>query len=216
MVPERFVVEYPERCLTLLRMLEPMARKEHLVGSFSLLVASAVFVIPYERMQSRHPMHHKGRDGDLDRALRCLDKRENFCAARFWNGEDPGEWRFSRIMQHQNDTLRWLDEKGVHPMATGAANSIVRRKAGEVLRVVRNALAHGNVVYLNINGFEERNTKVQYLGFLSRYEESEEQKRAAETYRLVATTENCFLRFVKAWATWIASFPRDTQLSEAA
>ena len=53
-------------------------------------------------------------------------------------------------------------------MSAAAKNSLPDRKADEVLRVVRNALAHGNIVYLNENGFEQRNTKLQFLGFLSR------------------------------------------------
>lgn len=90
MVPERFVVVYPERCLDLLEMLEPKARERQLVGSFSLLVAASAFVIPYERMQSRHPMHLRGHDGDLDSALRRLDSKERFLEASFWNGAEPG------------------------------------------------------------------------------------------------------------------------------
>jgi len=90
------------------------------------------------------------------------------------------------------------------------------RKADDVLRVIRNALAHGNIVYLNERGFEERDTKLQFLGFLSRYEETEEQKAKVETYRLVTTTEDEFLRFVKLWAKWISQFQGDDQLSEAA
>jgi hypothetical protein len=73
MIPTRFVVEYPERCLSLLAEVEPWARKKHLVGSLALLVASAAFVIPYERMKAKHPMH-KDEDDDLEKALRKLQK----------------------------------------------------------------------------------------------------------------------------------------------
>lgn len=66
MIPERFVVEYPQRCLELLEILEPMARARHLVGSFALLVASAIFVIPFERMKEQHPMNRRARVKDLD------------------------------------------------------------------------------------------------------------------------------------------------------
>jgi hypothetical protein len=216
MVPQRFVVEYPERCLALLEMLEPMARTCRLVGSFSLLVAASAFVIPYERMQSRHPMHRRDHDGDLDSALRRLDNNEQFLGASFWNGASPGDWRFSRVIEHVENTHRWRDETGLHPMSPDAVNRIADCKAGKVLRVIRNALAHGNVVYLNAAGFEVSGTEVQFLAFLTRYEETEEQRRAAETYRLVVTREETFLRFVKAWMTWVASFPRDLSISDVA
>lgn len=216
MIPARFVVEYPERCLELIEALEPTARQRELVGSFSLLVAAAVFVIPYERMGSKHPLHKETRDVDLFRALKSLEK-VNFITAPFWNGNPPSDaWRFSRIMANANDTARWVDEEQRHPMKDSAKNSLQRRKADEVLRVFRNALAHGNIVYLNESGFEQHGTKLQFLGFLSRYEESKEAKAASETYRLVTTTEDEFLRFVKLWAKWVSKFKGDDQLSEAA
>jgi hypothetical protein len=102
MIPARFVVEYPHRCLDLIEALEPTARERELVGSFSLLVAAAVFVIPYERMRSqRHPLHKPTRDVDLFRALKSL-RKQPFITARFWNGSRPNTWRFSRVMSNAN------------------------------------------------------------------------------------------------------------------
>ncbi len=216
MIPARFVVEYPQRCLDLIEALEPTARQRDFVGSFSLLAAAAVFVIPYERMGSTtHPLHKGTRDVDLFAALKSL-RRQPFTTAQFWNGNPPNAWRFSRIMTNANDTAGWEDERGLHPMSANAENSLPGRKAEDVLRVIRNALAHGNIVYLNESGFEQRDTKLQFLGFLSRYEETPEQKAQSETYRLVTTTEDEFLRFVKLWAKWVSQFRDDDRLSEAA
>jgi hypothetical protein len=195
-------------------MVEPQARKEKLVGSLALLVASAAFTIPYERMKNCHPMHKVG-DDDLTKALYDLQTCP-FLAAPFWAGADPGSWRFSRIMEHANNTWRWVDPDAKHPMSGDAANSIENRKAEEVLRVIRNALSHGNVVYLDAQGYEQAGNDLEYLGFLSRYEEAPDQKALAETYRLVATTQSTFLNFVRAWAVWIGKFARNTDLVEAA
>ena len=41
MIPQRFVIEYPQRCRDLLNELEPTARERRLVGSFSLLTLVA-------------------------------------------------------------------------------------------------------------------------------------------------------------------------------
>ena len=62
-------------------------------------------------------------------------------------------------------------------MAAKAKNTIADRNAGEVLRLVRNALAHGNLVYLNKRGHEEPGTKLEHIAFLSRYEEDEESRK---------------------------------------
>jgi hypothetical protein len=209
MIPQRFVVEYPQRCLKLLEVMEPFARDKQLVGSFSLLVASALFTIPYERLKAKHPL--SGRTSGLDAALRSIEG-ERFLMADFWDGTQTHDWRFSRIVNSPEITLDWRDEKGIHPMNMDADNTIAERKTNVVLRVIRNALAHGNVIYLDENGFETVGATVQYLAFLSRYEETREQRKGSETYRLVATTEEDFLSFVKCWAHWLSGFAPDERL----
>jgi hypothetical protein len=99
-------------------------------------------------------------------------------------------------------------------MAKDSDNTIAQQRVKDVLRVIRNAFAHGNVVYLDENGSETRGAQVQYLAFLSRYEENQKQRKRAETYRLVVTTEEGFLHFVKAWAAWLAQFPADRLLGD--
>jgi hypothetical protein len=215
MIPARFVIEYPRRCLDLIEVLETTACQRELVGSFSLLAAAAVFVIPYERMKTTNPLHNRTHDGDLSGALEKLEK-EDFVKAPFWNGHPPNDaWRFSRIMNNPNYTESWEDEERHHPMAAEAKNSLHSRNASDVLRVIRNALAHGNIVYLNERGFEQRDTKLQFLGLLGRCEAKEQQKQS-ETYHLVTTTENEFLCFVKLWAKWVSKFRGDNRLLEAA
>lgn len=201
--------------MTLFEVMEGMARQRELVGSFSLVVATSVFLIPYERMKAAHPLHRAGQEADVYDAIRRAE-RQKFLEGEFWPERPDDVWRFSRIMNDANRTLDWRDEAGAHPMEAGAANSITDRRAGDVLRVVRNALAHGNVVYLDEEGFETIGARVQYLAFLSRYEDTPEQRELSETYRLVVTTEEGFLHFVKSWATWLARMPQDDRLVQAA
>lgn len=215
MIPQRFVVEYPQRCALLLKMLEPMARESQLVGSFSLLVANSVFVIPFERMKDAHPLREHEREPEIYEAIEKQQK-VRFLQAELWNGRPPADWRMSRIMTPANAVHGWQDRHGQHPMSEGAENLIGEKSLDDVLRVIRNALAHGNVVYLDKNGMESAGAVVRYLGFLSRYEENKEQRDNAETYRLVTTTEEGFLAFVKAWAAWLAKFGFDDKLYAAA
>ena len=123
MIPARLVVEYPQRCLDLIEALELTARQRELVGSFSLLVAAAVFVIPYERM-GRYPLHNAARDVDLFRAHSNLSET----TAPFWNGQPPYTWRFSPIMTDANNTKGWMDEEGYHPTTPHAKNSAQDRR----------------------------------------------------------------------------------------
>ena len=212
-VPARFVTEYPLRCMELFELIEPMARDKDLLGSFSLIVATSVFLIPYERMNDRHFLNRRGKEPDLYDAIDRIE-RQHFLKAEFWRNGTPQEWRFSRIMNEVERTARWRDDKNRHPLAADAVNKIARKKVKDVLYVIRNALAHGNVVYLDEHGSETPGAKLRYLAFLSRCEE--EVQPDGNTYHVVTTTGQGFLDFVKVWATWLAELPGDTRLSVAA
>lgn len=213
-VPIRFAIEYPRRVLELMDVLEAEARQRHLLGSFGLLAAAAVLTIPYERMRTAHFLHDQVRDADLASGVKRLEKVK-FLSAPFWRDEAPGEWYQSHVMASVDDVDAWRDETG-RPCLNADANTIRRRNAAEVIRVLRNALAHGNIIYLNNDFREIPGHEMVYMAFLSRYEETEEQRKQAETYRVVVTSEEEFLRFVKAWAVWVSRFRLDRSVREAA
>lgn len=215
-VPTRFAIEYPQRALKLIQLFENKARQRDLMGSFGLLAAAAVLTIPYERMKASHFLHDKRQDHDLAAQIKKLEEVE-FLSAPFWRGEAPGEWRQSQIVGSVDQVDDWKDAQG-RPSLSANANTIGKRKAEKVIRVLRNALAHGNIIYLDTDGREIAGNPVVYLAFLSRYEETEERRDIATTYRVVVTSGDEFLRFVKAWARWVGSFPldRDCGVLEAA
>ncbi|WP_306624185.1 MULTISPECIES: hypothetical protein [Agrobacterium] len=214
-VPDRFAIEYPRRALELIEMLEASAREKSLLGSFGLLAASAVLTIPFERMRTGHFLHDDKRDGDLVKNLKALEKAE-FLKAPFWQKPpDGGKWRQSRIVNTVEKVHNWMDQDGRDPRWE-EANTIQTRKASEVLRVLRNALAHGNIIYLDKDGQEIAGNQMVYMAFLSRYEETPEQREQAETYRVVITTEEAFLHFVKSWAEWIGGLDLDRRVASAA
>lgn len=214
-VPDRFAIEYPRRALELIGMLEASARENSLLGSFGLLAASAVLTIPFERMRTSHFLHDQARDDDLVKNLKALEKAV-FLKAPFWRGAPSnGTWRQSRIVSTVDKVRNWVDPDGRDPRSE-EADTIQSRKASEVLRVLRNALAHGNIIYLNKDGQEIAGNRMVYMAFLSRYEESPEQREEGETYRVVITTEEAFLHFVKCWAEWIGGLALDRRVASAA
>ena len=85
----------------------------------------------------------------------------------------------------------------MHPL-----ESMDKKDTGTVLRVIRNALAHGNVVYLDGNGHETPGHKVLFLGFLSKNRQS---------HRVVIFGEEDFLRFLKAWINWVTTLPAERE-----
>jgi hypothetical protein len=213
-IPIRFATEYPQRALQLIEQFEDEARERDLMGSFGLLAAAAVLTIPYERMKASHFLHDEHQDNDLAAQIKKLAKVK-FLSAPFWQNEAPGEWRQSRIMGAADHVDDWKDDHG-QPSLSANANTIKKRTADDVIRVLRNALAHGNIIYLDKDDHEIEGNRMVYLAFLSRYEETNEQREKATTYRVVVTSEDEFLRFVKAWARWVSSFKLDYLVSKAA
>lgn len=193
MIPQRFVTEYPERCGQLLAMLEPQARKHDLVGSFALLVASAAFTIPFARMTEKH--HPVGKpEAVLASAIEAL-KKVPFIKAPFWKAVKPGFFRYAKIVTSPENSVGWQDAAGAHPL-----KSAEEKDGNTVLRTIRHALAHGNVVYLNENGHEVPGNTVRFLAFLSKHENG-------DGHRVVIFDEESFLTFLKAWIGWLQEFP---------
>lgn len=213
-VPDRFAIEYPQRCLQLMGALEGYARDNQLMGSFALLAAASVLTIPYERMKAAHPLYNKVKDDELTQALKNLQKIP-FLEAPFWQG-DRGFWFQTRVMNDVNDSGNWRDEEGHRPLSEAAKNTIDNRKTDAVLRPLRNALAHGNIFYLNARGYEVAGDQMKFLAFASRYEETEAQRANSCTFRLIVAGEDDFFRFVRSWAEWVSQLNKTQDVSDAA
>jgi hypothetical protein len=199
MIPERFVTEYPERCGQLLDMLERPARKADLLGSFALLVASAAFTIPFGRIAEKaHPL---GRPEEgLFNAIESL-KKESFLSARFWAGTKPAFFRYAKIETDAENSAGWQNARGKHPL-----KSTQVKDANTVLRTIRHALAHGNIVYLDQDGYDTVGSRLAFLAFLSKHE-------SGKGYRVAIFDEETFLAFLKAWIGWLQTFPPERQLA---
>lgn len=196
MIPQRFVTEYPQRCGQLLEMLEPRAREADLVGSFSLLVASSAFTIPFGRMtEPKHPLGRPERG--FSSAIKAL-ARTPFLAAPFWNRQTPAFFRYARIVNDPEFAGGWKDEDGGHPIASSA-----EKDGNTVLRTIRHALAHGNVVYLDESGHESPGSRVRYLAFLAKHDDG-------NSFRVAIFGEEDFLTFLKAWIAWLQTFPPES------
>lgn len=200
MIPQRFVTEYPNRCRQLLDMLEPAAREKRLVGSLSLLVGASAFTIPFGRLvEADHPVANS--EPELSRAVKRLD-RCSFHEAPFWNGSAaPNSFRYAKIVNAPEFAAGWQDATGKHPM-----QSTEKKDAATVLRTIRRALAHGNIVYLNDAGHEVPGDEVRFIAFLCRHDDG-------SSFRITILSEEDFLYFLKAWIAWLQTFPPQAALA---
>ena len=161
-----------------------------------MLVASAAFTIPFARIvEADHPLGRSERD--LSRAIKHL-KRRSFLDAPFWNGLKPGFFRYARIVNNPEYADAWRDEAGNHPIHSNDA-----KDGNMVLRTIRNALAHGNVVYLDENGNESPGNRLRFLASLSEHDDG-------QSYRVVIFGEEDFLAFLKCWIAWLQTFPSES------
>jgi hypothetical protein len=187
-IPRRFVAEFPERCSILLEMLEPQAREANLVGTFSVMVASSAFVMPFDRMVK--PNHPLGLPKHERSAIVKAFTGQSFLDAPFWDGQRPALFRYAKIVNHSAAPEDWQDERSEHPLRSPAS-----KDGMTVLRVIRNALAHGNILYLDEQGRKLPGNLVRFLAFLSAHDDN-------RSYRVVIFGEEDFLIFLKSWIAW--------------
>src|SRR5687767_8033356 len=126
MIPQRFVYEYPQRCIQLIDWIEREAIQQKLVGSFAFMIASSLFLVPYERAVKKPPLGGISREPELFDGLRRQEK-SLFPDAELWDGSLPGDWRCSRIMNDPDSSDRWRDPYGQHPLLQ-SSNTIHQRR----------------------------------------------------------------------------------------
>lgn len=214
MIPERFCTEIPQRMMRLLDAMQPIAQRQDLTTSMALMVAMPLLMIPLERTTTKYgaPANaiNEVRDAvSFVSALRRL-KRQPFCEAFLKRPEQLSQWRYLEIDHNIDHPSKWRDSLDRHPLAPGAQNDIREQDAENILLTLRHALAHGNVVYLNEQGYEAPGRQVTHLAFVS------EGRARADAYRVLIVDENAFVEFLKSWAHWVAGFNMDSSLRRAA
>lgn len=148
-----FIHDYPSRCRRLLDTHFTNARENDLEVTLLLSVASSGLIVPYARLsEDAHPARDADRFGEakgkLDRVLGAP-----LLASELWDTTDPGSWRSGELRDLSGDPDAWpLD----------AMKPVSRQKeAGSIVKVLRYALAHGNV-------FTRGRPHIDTLVFLSR------------------------------------------------
>lgn len=214
MIPERFCTEIPQRMMRLLDAIQPIAQQQDLTTSMALMVAMPLLMIPLERTTTRRgePVNaindvHDARS--FVAALRQL-KGQPFHKAFLQRPDQLVQWRYLEVAKNIDHPSEWRDSLDRHPLRRGAQNDIKEQNVENVLLTLRHALAHGNVVYLNEDGYEAPNRRVTHLAFVS------EGRSRVGAYRVLIVEENAFVEFLKAWAKWVSRFNMDSTLRRAA
>ena len=214
MTPERFCTEIPQRMMSLLDAMLPIALKHDLTTSMALMVAMPLLMIPLERTNTKrgepaNVINDVRGSSSFVTALRELKNRP-FYEAFLPRPEQLILWRYLEIGNNIDHPSEWRDALDRHPLRPGAQNEIKEQDAENILLTLRHALAHGNVVYLNEDGYEAPGRRVTHLAFVS------EGRPRTNAYRVLIVEENAFIEFLRTWAQWVSKFNLGTSLRRAA
>ena len=130
-----YYCDFPGRCIDILKHFEPEAKergKEEGQGgevTLLLMAASSAFLIPYERMQSNHP------SSDSEKRSSSFDAALNTRWCKSLLSRDIGEWLYGSTKALDIEPASW-------PSPDESAGE---KNVSEVLAIIRNALAHGNL-----------------------------------------------------------------------
>jgi len=186
---ENFVQDFPVRCNTLLEDNWISASINDLEVTLMLATAAAGFVIPYERLRSSSDDHF-ARDRVKSFAT-AIWKLENI---RFKNWVKQNDWEYiSEIDANivKRDVEKWGGPNKRKPLS-------VEKTVGHVFNIVRNALAHGNIITYPRRVEEKNPPQIEKILFLSKIRDKE-TGQLLDKYNVVVVGPQGFALMLKKW-----------------
>lgn len=220
--PAHYCLDIVARCRMLIEQVQPVVanglRGDQAFGgplttTFLLALSQPMIGLPIERIFKAKEDVLVADDTTLnggltDEVARVLDGRMRFCDSPFARGID---WRLVRDVPPFNvavwDAAQHFDALS-HEDARIAASMA---PADFMMRHVRNALAHGGIVYLDKEG-RMGSTRAAMLAFVSARKDWKTKKIIG--LHISRVSEADFRRFLLAWADWITESGMADALSE--
>jgi hypothetical protein len=174
-----FIHDFPARCRDVLEVAYGPAQAKDREVTLLIMTATAAFLVPFERLRAEeHPAQNRQLYPELARQL-DFALREPFLESPFHDG-DPGSWSVGKIDNPEASTQ--------HKPLTN------QTPAGQVLAIIRNSLAHGNL--FTIGG---RDLPIKALLFFS--EDRKNGHRVGYKYVHVSPTD--FHGFLVRWLAFL-------------
>jgi hypothetical protein len=137
---KNFIDDFPRRCREILKLAGKPACVRGREVTLSLMVASAGFVVPYERLKPDGPtVHPSGDNMKFSAAADQLKKllEVPFLSSGVWDAP-VSTWHYGKLKSVAGDPDSWEGLRNRQPVPQS-------KTVKNVLRVIRNALAHGNI-----------------------------------------------------------------------
>lgn len=187
-----FIQDFPTRCGELLATYKHRATFQGREVTLMLSIASAGFMIPFERMRAKHPFGDKDRYIDLSNEFQALYKQK-FISSDLCSGS-AGRWWYGKLVSHKGMPDDWPEMQNMQ-LADNKTKTI------DILFHLRNALAHGNIFTTG--------KKIQKIIFLSKKSDSDD----APFYYLAVSPDD-FCIFITNWFTFITRLNLPVDASE--
>lgn len=225
--PQHYGIELPQRCLTLLEGLWGRASQTYtdhtrhlgpLTSTFLISMSMPIINIPTERIEKYLGL--RDAEGYVDDRHLNPDATEEFMNVlrRRSLGQAPffrqGAWRFYRCEGKPINLARGLPEDiAVELEKKEAGERAAAMPASQWLGVLRNALAHGGIIYLDERGRSSRDTPVRMFGFVNGrfrdgpcpHEKSQtcRAERVASGLNILRIAEDDYRDFLQRWVGWM-------------
>lgn len=216
--PANYSQELPARCLRLIDALWPAVEDVRIPGqeqlgplttTFLLAMATPIITFPIERIERYRGKAEAGymNERPLDEAMATeVDRvliKGTLGKAPFFR---EGDWRFA-VIQNDNYNLarRYPDELHDALSAADALDAASKMPSQEWTSCLRNALAHGGVLYLDGQGRPSHDQQAEMLAFVSaKYQPDDlRRSRSPERLKVLRIEEKAFRSFLHAWADWV-------------
>jgi hypothetical protein len=225
--PRNYSLELPERCLSLLDRLWPHAQATFpadrpdlgpLTSTFLISMSMPIINLPIERIERRSgdEASHYASDGPVNPAaahaiVETLQKRAFGDAPFFANGA----WRFVSWGKRPFPNIAYGLPEAVAAQlgAEDAARNAAKMPASQWSSILRNALAHGGIAYLNEQGRSSHGEPVKMYAFVcGKYDqESKERSKRLTAVNFLRISETDYRDFLRRWVGWL----QDTGIARA-
>lgn len=221
-IPYHTSRDVPGRCLWLIDKLLAKVRtisdpyEEHLGPldtTFLFAMSTLIFSLPIERLERQRRKEEAGEQGYMDD--RPLDPEfaqeidavlahddTSFSASPF---HISGAWRFGSIEHHpgQNLAVEFPEELAALLSADTAVHDADVMSARAWMNCIRNALAHGGLVYLDANGRQAHGEPTCMMGFVSAQYPNGNLRLPPERLLALRTTPREFRDTLERWVCWV-------------
>ncbi len=217
--PANYSLELPERCLQLLDTLWPHAQNIRqverpdlgpLTSTFLISMSMPIINLPIERIERREGGEHRHYADDRKinpRSATAIDeilRRRRLREAPFFV---DGVWRFAchKEPPFPNIANGVPDHVAAELGTDDAAQNAAAMPASQWCSILRNALAHGGIAYLDAQGRSSYREPVKMYAFVSgKYDESsKERTKPLIAVNFLRISEVDYYEFLRRWVNWL-------------